>query len=601
MSSLKMKFNTFLRFNQGPIPETKKNKIFIPPQIGDVNWRHVIKLKKSVIPKIYVPVILVTIWSALLKLFYDRYKEMDYIKYIFFPTSLLTYLGLVLSLLLVFRNNSAYDRFYEGRKSWASILNHARNLSRHIWICVDVEETDPLKDEKINLKKGVMRLIVALVISIRHSLRGEYGWDYDDLSELVKHVPRFNSLFTTAPIEVLKVLPLEIAYHIEGFLYSQKGIPTPMLNQSYNSLNAIIENFTTCERILNSPIPVIYGIHIKHALLIYLLTLPLQIIPTCSWAAVFIVLLTSFTLFGIEAISSEIENPFGKDRNDLKLDDFCQQVSDEINGMMKYFPTSLAVVDWFECEDIADPIIVDDKSSSVTLDIKDGSESESSSSQRSMKLPGKFPTVRAISRLAGKIPFRGRSQKNLNVENMKRASTNDSLNSEFTCINGSTGNLNYIQNYGSMNNGFNVNPLNNIGNACSSSSNSSTTNNNNQNPNVVIENLSMSKPPVNKEDQKVTEKKDNKLPEKVINIQAIGSNNKDTEKKDDKKVDTQNIVKKEDKKVDTQKVEKKEDKKVEKKEDKKVEKKVDKKEDKKIDKKDDKKNNNGPGKAPSKK
>ncbi|ORX78351.1 UPF0187-domain-containing protein, partial [Anaeromyces robustus] len=300
----------------------------------------VYKLKKSVIPKIYFPVILVTTWSVALKIFYDYYKDSDFIKYMYFPPSLLTYLGLVLSLLLVFRNNSAYDRFYEGRKAWGAILNNARNLSRHVWICIDIDESDPLKDEKLNLKKGVMRLIIALAISIRHSLRGEYGWDYDDLSELVKHVPRFNSLFTTAPVEVLKVLPLEIAYHIEGFLFTQKGIPTPMLNQSFTSLKAIIDNFTTCERILNSPIPVIYGIHIKHALLIYLLTLPLQIIPSCSWATVFIAFLTSFTLFGIEAISSEIENPFGRDRNDLKLDDFCQQVSDEINGMMKYFPSS---------------------------------------------------------------------------------------------------------------------------------------------------------------------------------------------------------------------------------------------------------------------
>ncbi|ORY63725.1 UPF0187-domain-containing protein, partial [Neocallimastix californiae] len=100
-------------------------------------------------------------------------------------------------------------------------------------------------------------------------------------------------------------------------------------------LNTIVDNFTSCERILYTPIPIIYGIHIKHALIIYLLTLPLQIVPTCGWASVLIVLLTSFTFFGIEAISSEIENPFGSDMNDLKLDEFCQQIHDEINSMMK--------------------------------------------------------------------------------------------------------------------------------------------------------------------------------------------------------------------------------------------------------------------------
>ncbi|KAG4093637.1 Bestrophin, RFP-TM, chloride channel-domain-containing protein [Neocallimastix lanati (nom. inval.)] len=379
------------------LEKKKKNKLYIPPQKSEVSWNHIFLFKKSVIPKIYIPVILFTAWSALLKLFYDRHKEEEFVKFIFFPTSLLTYIGMVLSLLLVFRNNSAYDRYWEGRKSWASILNNARSLSRHLWICIDIDENDKNKEEKLNLKKGVMRLIIALVISIRHSLRGEFGWDYDDLSELVKHVPRFNSLFTTAPVEVLKVLPLEIAYHIEGYIYTQKSIPVPMLNQSYACLNGITENFTRCERILNSPIPVIYGIHIKHALLIYLLTLPLQIIPTCHWASVLIIFLTSFTLCGIEAISTEIENPFGSDKNDLKLDDFCQQIQDEINGMMKYFPSSVGCIDWFECEEI------EEKSVTVNID-----EASSSSDQNGKKMGKAAAVVGTFSKIGNKLRRKGR-------------------------------------------------------------------------------------------------------------------------------------------------------------------------------------------------
>jgi len=329
------------------------NKIIIPPLSGDVNWRQALDWKRSVFPKVYMPVVLVTVWTFFLKIFYDIYREKSWIDNVFFPSSLLNYLGLVLSLLLVFRNSSAYDNFFEGRKCWASILNNARNLSRHLWIGIEIDEEDPNKEEKLNLKKGILRLVIALVVSIRHSLRGEYGWDFDDLSKLVKHVPRFNSLFTTAPVEMLKVLPLEIAYHIEGYIYQQNNsAASPMMNQSYGSINAIIENFTTCERILNSPIPVIYSIHIKHALIIYLVTLPLQIIPSCSWASIFIIFLTSFTLFGIEAISSEIENPFGNDLNDLQLDDFCVQVHKEVKGMMKFFPPTIGFADWLQCEEI---------------------------------------------------------------------------------------------------------------------------------------------------------------------------------------------------------------------------------------------------------
>jgi len=364
-----MKVKKVLHLKKMKRGKKRENKMYIPPQTGNVSWQHIYMLSSSVIPKIYIPVLIFTAWTVLLKLFYEFFKEHEFIKTMYFPSSLLTYLGLVLSLLLVFRNTSAYDRFWEGRKAWASMLNHARNLSRHIWISIEIDEFDKKKDEKLNLKKGAMRLIIALVISIRHALRGEYGWDYDDLAELVQHVPRFNSLITTAPKQVLKILPLEIAYHIEGYIFLQKDLPATIVNPTYASLNAIIDNYTACERILYTPIPLIYGVHIKHALIIYLLTLPLQIIPTCGWASVLIVMLTSFTFFGIEAISSEIENPFGSDRNDLKLDEFCQQIHDEINGMMKYFPSSIGFIDWLECEDIDDTST--EGTSSYTLNINE--------------------------------------------------------------------------------------------------------------------------------------------------------------------------------------------------------------------------------------
>jgi len=374
-----------------------ENKMYIPPQTGNVSWHHILMLTSSVIPKIYIPVLIFSFWTLGLKIFYNAYKDKEFINHMFFPSSLLTYLGLVLSLLLVFRNTSAYDRFWEGRKAWANILNQARNLSRHIWISVEVSEDDKLKDEKLNLKKGVMRLIIALVISIRHSLRGEYGWDYNDLAELVQHVPRFNSLITVASKQVLKILPLEIAYHIEGYLFLQKDLPVPIINTTYASLNGIIDNFTTCERILTTPIPLIYGVHIKHAMIIYLLTLPLQIIKTCGWASVVIVLLTSFTFFGIEAISSEIENPFGGDENDLKLEEFCKQISDEINNMIKYFPSSVGFVDWFQCEDIDDTTTDTDNNSS-TADLSENKlekkEISPSNTLRSLRNSAIFTTLR---------------------------------------------------------------------------------------------------------------------------------------------------------------------------------------------------------------
>lgn len=77
---------------------------------------------------------------------------------------------------------------------------------------------------------------------------------------------------------------------------------------------------------ISSPlVPLAYTIHLKQSLIIYLSTLPFQIVPTAYWATPIIVCIASFTLLGIEAVSCQIENPFGFDENDLPLEDYCDQ------------------------------------------------------------------------------------------------------------------------------------------------------------------------------------------------------------------------------------------------------------------------------------
>jgi putative membrane protein len=88
-------------------------------------------------------------------------------------------------------------------------------------------------------------------------------------------------------------------------------------------LNSLVEALTGCERILRTPIPLAYAIHLKQLLLIYCLSLPFQLVDDLHWWTAAVVALISFTLLGIEAIGIEIENPFGHDPNDLPLDEIC--------------------------------------------------------------------------------------------------------------------------------------------------------------------------------------------------------------------------------------------------------------------------------------
>jgi ion channel-forming bestrophin family protein len=106
------------------------------------------------------------------------------------------------------------------------------------------------------------------------------------------------------------------------------------MNQFQNILNGMVDMLGACERILRTPIPLAYAIHLKQLLLIYCVLLPFQIVDELKWLTAPSMMLISFTLFGIEAIGMEIENPFGSDPNDLPLDTICTTIQTNVNDLM---------------------------------------------------------------------------------------------------------------------------------------------------------------------------------------------------------------------------------------------------------------------------
>ncbi|KAF9920640.1 hypothetical protein BGZ67_001100, partial [Mortierella alpina] len=93
-------------------------------------------------------------------------------------------MGMVVSLLLVFRTNTAYDRYWEGRRLWSQMTLSIRNLTRSIWVCVAETETRDLLE-----KKSAINLLVAFAFATKHYLREEYGYNYDDMIDLLTHIP----------------------------------------------------------------------------------------------------------------------------------------------------------------------------------------------------------------------------------------------------------------------------------------------------------------------------------------------------------------------------------------------------------------------------
>jgi len=236
--------------------------------------------------------------------------------------------SIVLGLLLVFRTNTAYDRFWEGRKFWGTLINNVRNLARQIWVAI--EEKDP---QDIELKKSVLRLLPAFAVAMKLHLR----------QEAVN--PELEPLMSPAQYQKLKSMnnpPLEIAFWIEDYLheqYERNCLDVYQLTGMKDLINSMIDVLGGCERILKTPIPLAYAIHLKQLLLLYCLALPFQMVNDLAWGTGPVVALISFTLFGIEEIGIEIENPFQHDTNDLPLDSICATMQRNIGDLISLSPS----------------------------------------------------------------------------------------------------------------------------------------------------------------------------------------------------------------------------------------------------------------------
>ncbi len=219
-------------------------------------------------------------------------------------------IGFVFSLLLAFRINSAYDRWWEGRKIWGSLVNNSRNLAIKLKHLIN-------EDELAFFNYAIPRYARAL----RDHLRDEY----------VQEEQSFIS------VDAQKHVPNQVASDMIKNIYrlNKEGAINP---EQLFSITAEITSFTdicgACERIKKTPIPFSYNVFIKKFIFTYIMTLPF------TWAfdlKYFIIPIICFVLFvfaSIELLAEEIEDPFGRDANDLPLDSICENIQKHVGELI---------------------------------------------------------------------------------------------------------------------------------------------------------------------------------------------------------------------------------------------------------------------------
>jgi ion channel-forming bestrophin family protein len=275
------------------------------------SWIKTVALGGRALPHIWTRTLLVTVLSIGVTVVYLRVPQVHYS----LTATPFTLIGLALSIFLGFRNTTAYDRFWEGRKLWGAVLNTSRSLSRQIIMFIEPQPDAADKSrEAVRAYEGkVVRSVIAYAHALRHHLREsdphamlERVLSKEEADALCKH--------RNVPIAILMRIGRQIVEAREKRW--MHPFHMPVIEASLTSLTDLQGG---CERIKSTPIPYSYTVLMHRIVAVYCVLLPFGLAETIGWATPAVVLMISYAFFGLDAVGDEVEQPFGLDPNDLPL------------------------------------------------------------------------------------------------------------------------------------------------------------------------------------------------------------------------------------------------------------------------------------------
>ncbi|MBS7332558.1 bestrophin family protein [Faecalibacter bovis] len=285
-------------------------KIYNPKE-----WFHaVVNFPKSdTFLKLLPFIIFMGAYSALIAYFELEYLNLSSKSWLKEITTVHSLLGFVISMLLVFRTNSAYDRWWEGRKQWGALTNASRNLA--IKLNGMLAEND---SENRDFFKQMIPMYAKTLFSFLRSDYTKFMLDEDkyfNMNLIEKHGPN----------------------HIANLMYQR--ITLLHRQKIFDSYQMIIldkefEEFTNicgaCERIKNTPIPYSYSSFIKKFIVLYVITLPIGLVFSMGYFTAIAVPFIFYVLASLELIAETIEEPFGTDLDDLPIEQITMNIEKHV-------------------------------------------------------------------------------------------------------------------------------------------------------------------------------------------------------------------------------------------------------------------------------
>lgn len=284
-------------------------------------WRQITTLRGTALERVWRRLLVVTLVASAVTVAHEYVEDSPLWDLTTTPFALV---AVALGIFLGFRNNTSYDRFWEGRKLWGQLVNTTRSLSRQVLMLVGPAAGEPSAGPEL---QAVHRALVYRVIAYVHALR-QHLRDEDDLDALEGLLPQGEREALRGqlnrPIAILRELGgrFRVAW-CEDRVHPQH---LPLLEESLRTLTDIQG---ACERIKSTPIPSSYTVLIHRIVAVYTFALPFGLVETIGVATPVVVAIIGYAFFGLDAVGDEIEDPFGTDINDLPLATLSRMI--EIN------------------------------------------------------------------------------------------------------------------------------------------------------------------------------------------------------------------------------------------------------------------------------
>ena len=278
--------------------------------------------KEDTLKRLFKPLIGISIYTLLIAYLELEYLQLSKNSRVSNLTILHTLLSFAISMLLVFRTNTAYDRWWEARKLWGTLVNSSRNIAIKLNAILDPSDADN--------RKFFRKSIAMYASALSHHLYSEQtrlALDESEHPELAhldknKHVPN-----QVASVIISRINRLFEEGKIKG--------------EQLIIINHEMESFTNvcgaCERIKNTPIPFSYSTFLKRFIFIYIMTLPFSLVFALGYLTIPVVALIFYVLATLELIAEEIEDPFGGDSNDLPTQKMADNIRKHVGEILEIY------------------------------------------------------------------------------------------------------------------------------------------------------------------------------------------------------------------------------------------------------------------------